>query len=143
MLDQVLMNLAVNARDAMPEGGRLLIATGKKSVDEDFARLNPDAAPGRYVWLSVSDTGGGIPPEVLPRIFDPFFTTKEPGKVTGLGLATVFGIVKQHHGWINVFSEPGRGAKFQIFLPASGATPKARVGAAAQPQPRGGAETIL
>ena len=143
MLDQVLMNLAVNARDAMPEGGLLLIETGEKWVDEDFVRLNPDAAPGRYVWLSVSDTGGGIPPEVLPRIFDPFFTTKDPGKGTGLGLATVFGIVKQHHGWIKVVSEPGRGAKFQIFIPASGATSKARVGAATQPQPRGGTETIL
>jgi signal transduction histidine kinase len=112
MLDQVAMNLSVNARDAMPQGGQLVIATSEKIVDEELARHQPDAAPGRYVCLSVTDTGCGIAPEVLPRIFEPFFTTKETGKGTGLGLATVFGIVKQHRGWITVASQPGQGTTF-------------------------------
>jgi len=123
MLDQVLMNLAVNARDAMPRGGTLIIQTSEKNVHEDFARLNPDARQGRYVCLSVRDTGAGISPAILPRIFEPFFTTKEPGKGTGLGLATVFGIVKQHRGFLTVESEPGRGTIFQIYLPAVAAAP--------------------
>lgn len=143
MLDQVLLNLAVNARDAMPGGGRLLIETAEKIVDDELARFYPDVAPGRYVWLSVSDTGTGIPPEILSRIFEPFFTTKEPGKGTGLGLASVFGIVKQHRGWIKAYSEPGQGANFQIFLPASATTPKALDLATLPPQPRGGTEIIL
>lgn len=142
MVDQVLMNLAVNARDAMPEGGRLIIETSEKIVDENLARTNPDATPGRYTCLSVSDSGCGIPPEVLPRIFEPFFTTKEPGKGTGLGLATVFGIVKQHRGWIKVYSEDALGTTFQVFLPASGAS-AAAAAEAARPKPRGGTETIL
>ena len=144
MLDQVILNLAVNARDAMAEGGRLLIETAEKTVDEAFARLNPDAAPGRYVWLSVSDTGSGMSPEILSRIFEPFFTTKEPGKGTGLGLATVYGIVKQHRGWIQVCSQPLQGTRFQIFLPAADAT-SAALGAAEAPRtkPHGGTETIL
>jgi CheY-like chemotaxis protein len=143
MLDQVLMNLVVNARDAMSNGGRLVIETSEKTVDEDLARLNPDAVPGRYVGLSINDTGCGIPPEILPRIFEPFFTTKEPGKGTGLGLATVYGIVKQHKGWLKVYSEPGRGTNFQIFLPASAATSADPAQPAARPKPRGGTETIL
>jgi CheY-like chemotaxis protein len=143
MLDQVLMNLAVNARDAMPKGGRLLIETSEKVVDENVARLNPDALPGRYACLSVSDTGCGIPPEALSRIFEPFYTTKGPGKGTGLGLATVFGIVKQHQGWIKVDSKPDQGSNFQIFLPVSKIKPEASAHAAAQPKPRGGTETIL
>jgi len=143
MLDQVLMNLVVNARDAMSNGGRLVIETSEKTVDEDLARLNPDAVPGRYVGLSINDTGCGIPPEILPRIFEPFFTTKEPGKGTGLGLATVYGIVKQHKGWLKVYSEPGRGTNFQIFLPASAGTSADPAQPAARPKPRGGTETIL
>ncbi|HWB59402.1 MAG TPA: response regulator [Chthoniobacteraceae bacterium] len=142
MLDQVLMNLAVNARDAMPGGGTLVIETSEKNVDDDFARVNADARQGRYVCLSVHDTGAGISPAILPRIFEPFFTTKEPGKGTGLGLATVFGIVKQHRGFLAVESEPGRGTTFQIYLPA--------VCAAADPatekkktKPRGTGQTIL
>ncbi|MCB1100147.1 MAG: response regulator [Verrucomicrobiae bacterium] len=119
MLDQLLMNLAVNARDAMPRGGELIIETAEKAIIAGHADLDMDALPGRYVWLSVSDTGGGIPPEIQSRMFEPFFTTKEVGKGTGLGLATVFGIVKQHKGWIKVDSEVGVGTTFQVFLPAS------------------------
>ncbi len=144
MLDQVVMNLAVNARDAMPDGGRLLIETGETVLDADSARLYAEAKPGRHVWLSVSDTGGGIPPEVLPRIFEPFFTTKEVGKGTGLGLATVFGVVKQHQGWIDVESDPGQGASFHVFLPAAAAAaPGARQPEAPKSKPRGGTETIF
>ena len=112
-------------------------------MDESLARLQPDAAPGRYVWLSVSDTGSGIPPEILPKIFEPFFTTKEPGKGTGLGLAIVFDIVKQHRGWIKVYSEPGQGTNFQVFIPASAMAPAEASAAAARPKPCGGTETIL
>jgi PAS domain S-box-containing protein len=142
MLDQVAMNLAVNARDAMPTGGRLIIETSEANVDEPMAAMHAEATPGRYVCLSVSDTGCGIPADVLPRIFEPFYTTKEPGKGTGLGLATVFGIIKQHHGWITVKSEPGVGTTFKVFLPAlaSGAVPPK----AEKPmETRGGSETLL
>jgi CheY-like chemotaxis protein len=142
MLDQVILNLAVNARDAMPMGGRLLIESSKRRIDETFSHTNPDAEPGRYVCLSVTDTGGGIPPEILPRIFEPFFTTKETGKGTGLGLATVYGIVKKHRGWVEVHSKPGQGASFQIFLPASKAARAAKSEIKAT-KPRGGKETIL
>lgn len=143
MLDQVLMNLAVNARDAMPRGGRLTLETGEQSVDAAQARLHPDALPGRYVWLRVTDTGSGIAPEHLPHIFEPFFTTKAPGKGSGLGLATVFGIVQQHRGWIDVRSEPGRGASFQVFLPSEEiAVAKAEPAPTSPPLP-GGSETLL
>jgi nitrogen-specific signal transduction histidine kinase len=142
MLDQVLMNLAVNARDAMPEGGRLLIETAATTIDETAARRHPDAAAGRYVCLAVSDTGSGISPEILPRIFEPFFTTKETGKGTGLGLATIYGIVQQHRGWIEVQSQRGQGTRFELFLPASEA-PAVDSGNLEQPKPRGGKETIL
>jgi two-component system, cell cycle sensor histidine kinase and response regulator CckA len=118
MIEQVLLNLAVNSRDAMHAGGRLTIATGTQTLDEEQARQNPEAAAGRFVYLDVTDIGTGIPPEVLPRIFEPFFTTKEAGKGTGLGLATVHGIVKQHHGWVTVQSEVGKGTAFRIYLPA-------------------------
>jgi len=142
MLDQVLLNLAVNARDAMPAGGRLLIETAAKTVNEAAARLHPDAAAGSYVCLTVADTGCGIPPEILPRIFEPYFTTKGPGKGTGLGLATIYGIVQQHRGWIEVQSQPSQGAAFQLFLPASEA-PRAPCRDEIPPKPRGGPETIL
>ncbi len=118
MMDQVLMNLVVNARDAMPKGGEITIGTEALEVGLEHAARNAEARVGPHVCLSVSDTGCGIPPEVLPRIFEPFFTTKEAGKGTGLGLATAYGIVKQHQGWIEVQSQLGRGTVFKVFLPA-------------------------
>jgi PAS domain S-box-containing protein len=144
MIEQVLLNLAVNARDAMPRGGQLVIRTAETVVEETRAQNNPEARAGRFVCLSVQDTGCGIAPEILPRIFEPFFTTKERGKGTGLGLATVYGVVKQHQGWVEVESEPGRGTTFTVFLPASSA---AAGSPATSPAPsesaRGRGETIL
>jgi len=118
MIEQVLMNLVVNARDAMPAGGGLTITTGAKKFDPEQAGQFPGASPGLHVWLAVSDTGCGIAPEHLPRIFEPFFTTKEASKGTGLGLATVYGIVQQHRGWITVTSEVNKSTTFQIYFPA-------------------------
>jgi PAS domain S-box-containing protein len=116
---QALMNLCVNARDAMPQGGTLTLRAANVTLDARAAELSPDARPGPYVCLSVTDTGTGIPPEHLDRIFEPFFTTKEPGKGTGLGLATVLGIARGHGGFVRVHSRPGEGATFEMFLPAS------------------------
>jgi two-component system cell cycle sensor histidine kinase/response regulator CckA len=143
MMDQVLMNLTVNSRDAMPEGGQLIIETSAVEFDESVRAQSAPARPGSFVCLSVSDTGCGIPRENLQKIFEPFFTTKDVGKGTGLGLATVFGIVQQHQGWINVYSEAGHGTTFRIYLPrlskASQQTPEQPVLTAM----RGGNETIL
>jgi two-component system cell cycle sensor histidine kinase/response regulator CckA len=119
MMEQILLNLAVNARDAMPRGGALNISTEVMKINEVHVRKNPEARVGTYVCLRVSDSGTGIPREVLPRIFEPFFTTKDVGKGTGLGLATVYGIVKQHQGWIEVLSGMGQGTTFRLFLPAT------------------------
>jgi CheY-like chemotaxis protein len=117
MLDQVLINLAVNARDAMTQGGRIRITTSFQQVDAAAVRQMPQAREGPFVCLAVSDTGSGISPEVLPRVFEPFFTTKGVGKGTGLGLATVHGIVEQHNGWVTVESTVGQGTTFRVFLP--------------------------
>jgi two-component system cell cycle sensor histidine kinase/response regulator CckA len=113
----VLMNLAVNARDAMPKGGQLLISTEAVRIDEKYTRRHPDARPGDFVCLQVKDSGTGMDAATMKHIFEPFFTTKAIGKGTGLGLATVYGIVKQHAGWIEVASQPGEGTAFRIFLP--------------------------
>jgi two-component system cell cycle sensor histidine kinase/response regulator CckA len=117
MMDQVLLNLTVNARDAMPNGGHLVIETSGVEFDEFAASQTAQVRPGSFVCMSVSDSGSGIPSEILPKIFEPFFTTKDVGKGTGLGLATVFGIVQQHQGWINVYSELNHGTTFRIYLP--------------------------
>jgi hypothetical protein len=117
-LHQVLMNLCVNARDAMPQGGTLRISAGNLFVDENYARMHLEAKVGSYIVITVADTGMGMPPEIMERIFEPFFTTKEVGKGTGLGLSTVMGIIKSHGGFLNVYSQVGKGTQFQVYLPA-------------------------
>jgi len=119
-LEQIIMNLSVNARDAMPNGGQLRIKSGQVSVDHKFCEEHPEAKPGEYIKISVSDEGEGIDKEILPRIFEPFFTTKEFGKGTGLGLAMVYGIVKSHKGFTIVASSPGKGTTFSVYLPVAG-----------------------
>jgi PAS domain S-box-containing protein len=143
MLEQALLNLVVNARDAMPHGGQLHITTEKLSLDAAHAQANPEARVGEFVCMSVSDTGTGIALEHLLRIFEPFFTTKEPDKGTGLGLATVYGIVKQHQGWIEVSSRLGAGTRFNIFLPVIPAPVPTAGARAAESKLRGGTERIL
>jgi PAS domain S-box-containing protein len=143
-INQVLMNLCINARDAMPDGGSLRLETENVVLDSEAVRLQLEARPGEFVRLRVQDTGSGIPPDVMPRIYEPFFTTKEPGKGTGLGLAMVFGIVKQHDGWIECTSTPGVGTRFDVFLPrflpqAAATSPSTEINGPA----RRGHETIL
>ena len=143
MMDQVLMNLAVNSRDAMPKGGQLIIETSAVEFDEAAASHSGQIRPGKFVCLSVSDTGCGIPPEIIPKIFEPFFTTKDVGKGTGLGLATVFGIVQQHKGWVNVYSEVGQGTTFRIYIPRVAKTSDQIFVQPMTETARGGGETIL
>jgi len=142
MLEQVLVNLAVNARDAMPKGGLLQIETFHAEIDAAYVQQQPEARPGLFVGVSVSDSGHGMDARTLERIFEPFFTTKEAGKGTGLGLAMVYGIVKQHQGWLEVQSQPGKGSTFKVFLPASSNARAAPDPAQPGPAP-GGHETIL
>src|SRR5216684_3864598 len=145
-LEQVLMNLCLNARDAMPSGGRLLIETEMVELDDSYCRFYPYVTPGRHAVLSVSDTGIGMDAETRERIFEPFFTTKERGKGTGMGLATAYGIVKQHGGFIHVYSEPCHGSLFRVYLPVLEGAP-AESGTERAPAPSlaelHGTETIL
>jgi two-component system, cell cycle sensor histidine kinase and response regulator CckA len=122
-IEQVLMNLCLNARDAMPQGGRLVIETEMVNLDDSYCRFYPYVLPGRYALVSVSDTGIGMDGETRERIFEPFFTTKERGKGTGVGLATAYASVQQHKGFIHVYSEPGHGSLFRVYLPVLEGTP--------------------
>jgi PAS domain S-box-containing protein len=143
MMEQVLLNLAVNARDAMPRGGQLGIRIAIVDLDDAHVQRHHEARAGKFVCISKSDTGCGIPPENISRIFEPFFTTKEIGKGTGLGLATVYGIIKQHQGWIEVESAVGKGTTFRLYLPFVGTAPADAEKPTTQITIRGGTETIL
>ena len=143
MMEQVLLNLVVNARDAMPAGGRIYVVTERVVLTAADAGRSPEASAGEFVCLSVKDTGSGINPETLPRIFEPFFTTKEVGKGTGLGLATVYGIVKRHKGWLEVLTRVGQGSTFKVFLPAAVGRPEVKPAALTHRPMEGGGETIL
>jgi len=143
MMEQILLNLSVNSRDAMPRGGQLSIRISQREFDASQARQSVEARPGKFICLNAADSGGGIPPENLSRIFEPFFTTKELGKGTGLGLATVYGIVKQHHGWIEVESVLNQGTAFQIYFPVSELPIVEPEQFDTQFRARGGTETVL
>jgi CheY-like chemotaxis protein len=144
MLEQVVMNLAVNARDAMPKGGKLRVGTSSVEIDDGYVHQHLESRVGTFVCVTVTDTGCGMDRQTLDRIFEPFFSTKEVGKGTGLGLATVYGIVKQHRGWVEVSSQPGCGTTFKVYFPATARENAAVAETSAAPQPvRGGKETIL
>ncbi len=116
-LESALLNIALNARDAMPDGGRLTIETGNAFLDESYCKQNAEVEPGQYVMIAISDTGRGMPPEIAARAFDPFFTTKPTGQGTGLGLSQVYGFAKQSRGHVKIYSEPGEGTTVKIYLP--------------------------
>ncbi len=144
MIEQVLVNLSINARDAMPQGGRLTISAAPRVLEPVACVVNPEARPGSFVCLSIADTGGGMDNSTLSHLFEPFFTTKEIGKGTGLGLATVYGIVKQHQGWITVESKPGAGSTFTIFLPCAAKPAEVTAPQSQNPLPSAlGTETLL
>ena len=140
---QVLMNLTVNARDAMPTGGRLILETAEVPLDDSFAQYDQVIVPGRYFMLAVTDNGTGMDAETKRHLFEPFFTTKDQGKGTGLGLATVYGIVKQTNGYIWVYSEPSQGSTFKIYLPLAGADAQPHIAATVVDAPAHGTETVL
>lgn len=142
-LHQVFLNLAVNARDAMPEGGRLRLSARNETLDLHYAAMNLEAAPGPYVVIEVEDTGCGMPPEVVDRVFEPFFTTKETGKGTGLGLSTSMAIVKGHGGFVRVYSEPGSGTRFRVHLPALATEAREPSERQQAEFPKGHGETVL
>ena len=142
-LHQVLLNLCVNARDAMPDGGTLKLSAWNLMIDQQYVGLNGDGEPGPYIVIQVKDTGTGMPPEVIERIFEPFYTTKELGKGTGLGLSTSLGIIKSHHGFLHVESVPGVGTKFLVYLPAHAATATAGQAHVETEMPRGHGELVL
>lgn len=140
-LEQIVMNLCINARDALVDEGEISITTDTVTIDKEFCRSHPEAQPGKYIKLEITDTGPGISEEILPRIFEPFFTTKEFGKGTGLGLAMVYGITKSHDGFCLVESTQGNGTSFKVYLPASEVMQAARV--AFDPAPRKISANIL
>jgi PAS domain S-box-containing protein len=142
-VEQVILNIVVNARDAMPRGGKLVVETGRVEVDEAYASARPPARAGRYVALTITDSGMGMTPEVQRRVFEPFFTTKEAGKGTGLGLATVLAIVRQAEGFMEVDSDPGRGTTIKAYFPEASGRPEGAPPLAANGEPPGGDETIL
>jgi CheY-like chemotaxis protein len=142
-LEAAILNLAVNARDAMPRGGNLTIEASNVELNEDYASKNEGVNPGSYVMMAVADTGTGMPPEIMARVFEPFFTTKEIGKGTGLGLSMVYGFAKQSNGHVKISSQVGQGTNIMLYLPRSADAGQPRIDVSERAKARGGGETIL